>query len=569
MLANARDNLVLIIDAALYRAGIKREQGDLHQQILSAPVILLSESLDVDNAADLLSLGVQDMLVKEKFDAGRLLQSIVFSRARKKHLVSLETDLQRFRIICKATHTMVWDWDLKSGEIQRSKEGWQMILKDRDAPTRNTQEEWANRLHPDDRKKLSEVKKAIMQSSDQDLYELESRVLRADNTYGYVLDRGFVLRDDHGKPVRVVGAAQDITDKKVAEKNVHLNEQRFRSLVQNGTDLIAILDLEGNFTYVSPTSEKMLGYAPALLLSANIFPLIHPLDQKKVKNFFKKIKPGSAVYIDKYRLKKADDSWCFLETTFNDLTGDASIQGVVANSRDITERVKADEMALAEKRHKQNEITEAIITAQEKARSLVGRELHDNVNQLLGAIRLYIDMARKDVSGADGYLKSASEFTLNAIDEIRKLSKTLVTPSLEGISLVDAVYDVINDITKVHPIRIKFSSNELDEEKLKDDFKLNLLRIAQEQVNNVLKHSKAKSASIVLKRQDKSLFFKIKDNGVGFNDIETKKGVGFTNILSRAELYKGEVKIEAIAGKGCALSILFPDDTVFTKGLSK
>ena len=205
---------------------------------------------------------------------------------------------------------------------------------------------------------------------------------------------------------------------------------------------------------------------------------------------------------------------------------------------------------------RQQEITEIIISAQESERSQIGRELHDNVTQLLGASRLYIDI-RKDTENRESYLQSSSTYILNAIDEIRKLSKTLITPLINEIGLVESIKDSIEDIMRVHPVKIVFNTLNFDEKNLNEKFKLNLFRIVQEQINNTLKHAKATIMHIDFSQFSDNISISISDNGIGFDPSISRKGIGINNVISRAELYKGEVAIDSAPNKGVTLTITF------------
>ncbi|MEO6288806.1 MAG: PAS domain S-box protein, partial [Ginsengibacter sp.] len=459
-------------------------------------------------------------------------------------------------LVSMATHDMVWDWNVKTGEIYRSKEGWKIILNIKEDKAADG-DGWGLEIHPEDRAKVKQMRDAIFLSRTKNLFEIECRILSDDNKYAFVQDRGYVIRDTEGNPIRLIGATQDITRRKDAEQKVLLSEKRFKSLVQSGSDLIAIIDEAGNYTYVSPTSMRILGYEPEFLTGKNAFSFIYPGDVNTIKNYLEKIKEYRSQDLPLYRFQNAKGQWRWLETNIINLLHDEAVNGIVANSRDITDRKLAEEKAAREKIIKQKEITDAIISAQENERSEIGRELHDNVNQLLGATRLYIDMARKNPENRDSYLESCSIYTLNAIDEIRKLSKTLITPMIKEIGLVESIKDLIEDIMQVHRVRIVFNDLNFEEENLNERFKLNLFRIVQEQINNTLKHAKAKTIEINFNQYSDSLSILIKDDGIGFDPSLSRKGVGINNIISRAELYKGSVEIDSAPNNGFRLAIIF------------
>ncbi len=455
-----------------------------------------------------------------------------------------------------ATHDIVWDWTLKTGEVYSSKDGWQIILKEIEEQDQGNNSSMLL-IHPDDRYKVKKIRDNIFLSKTESIFEIECRIATSDEKYAFVQDRGYVIRDKEGNPVRLIGATQDITQRKDAEQKVLLSELRFKSLVQSGSDLIAILDDQGNYIYVSPTSKRIIGYDPEFFTGKNAFSFIHPADLISIRFFFEKMKESGSLDLPPYRFQNANGQWRWLETNIINLIDDEAVNGIVANSRDITERKSAEEKAALEKIIRQKEITEAIISAQENERSQIGRELHDNVNQLLGATRLYIDMAGKDADNRDAYLQSSSTYTLNAINEIRKLSKTLITPSINEIGLVELVRDVIKDIMQVHPLKIIFNISAFDEKNLNEKFKLNLFRIVQEQINNTLKHAKAKTMKIDFNQFTDSISISIYDDGIGFDPSIYRKGIGINNVISRAELYKGDVIIDSAPGKGCRLTITF------------
>ncbi len=133
--------------------------------------------------------------------------------------------------------------------------------------------------------------------------------------------------------------AKDITGKKLAEQQLEQSERRFKTLVQEGSDLIGILDLEANYTYVSPTSLKVLQIPPEDFIGTNAFDYIHPEDKESVFKQFKDALEESQVEIEPFRFKNKDGQWRWIETVATNQTNEPTINGIVANSRDVTERV--------------------------------------------------------------------------------------------------------------------------------------------------------------------------------------------------------------------------------------
>ena len=130
----------------------------------------------------------------------------------------------------------------------------------------------------------------------------------------------------------------DITTQKENELQIERSEKRFKGLVQNGSDLISILDFETNYQYLSTTYYAVLGVPPEDFIGKNLFDFVHPNEKENVAESLKRIISEEQIVLDPFRFKHGDGSWRWLETIITNLIDDPSISGIVANSKDITER---------------------------------------------------------------------------------------------------------------------------------------------------------------------------------------------------------------------------------------
>jgi len=232
---------------------------------------------------------------------------------------------------------------------------------------------------------------------------------------------------------------------------------------------------------------------------------------------------------------------------------------ILALANDVTERMHLEYELNEQRMNRQRQITEAVIVAQEKERTEIGKELHDNVNQILGASNLYINTAMTDEEMRQELLERSTELVSKAINEIRKISKSLITPGLREIGLIDSIEDIIDDLKFAKPeLQIDLDLQNISEEQIEDRRKLTLFRIVQEQLNNIVKHAKATRVLIRLSIEGPNTVLTVTDNGVGFDVSRHRKGVGITNIISRAELFNGKVEISSAAGDGCTLTVSIP-----------
>lgn len=113
---------------------------------------------------------------------------------------------------------------------------------------------------------------------------------------------------------------------------------------------------------------------------------------------------------------------------------------------------------------------------------------------------------------------------------------------------------------EVNSVKIYCSLKKFNENNVSNKFKLNILRIVQEQLNNILKHPKAKEIWISLTKKQKTILLIITDNGIGFNTAVKQNGIGIENIKNRAVSYNGTAKFVSQPGKGCVLTVTIPSE---------
>lgn len=218
---------------------------------------------------------------------------------------------------------------------------------------------------------------------------------------------------------------------------------------------------------------------------------------------------------------------------------DAGIFGLVLALSDITERILLEKQLERERVEKQQEITDAVITAEENERQEIGRELHDNVQQILASARLFLSMVKNDnMSGSnDSYMQQTNQLIMSAIDEIRNLSHSMITPFIEKTTLKEAIEKVVLNTSNTSGIKISIEVAGLNEEKLSEKLRLNTYRIIQEQLTNILKYAKATSVLLKIEQDHEKLTLTIQDNGIGFDMSKKPTGIGLMNIKTRASLF--------------------------------
>jgi len=471
----------------------------------------------------------------------------------------IEESNERYNLISKTTNDMVWDWDLLTNKVYRNKEGWKKLFGNELNENENTEvQNWDDRVHPDDIDHVKQITDELWKpESTKDFYEVECRMRRDDGSYVFVHDRGYIMRNDKGEAIRLIGATQNITQRKEAERQVMKSEIRFRSLVQNSSELICIFNDRGYFKYSSPAIKQMLGFEPEETIEKNAFAFVHPDDINELKDYLSQMKSSGLKKIPLLRFKNINGDWKWIESKVTDMSDNPEVAGYVFNCRDVTESVLLAKELEAERLLKHKEITKAVISAQERERQELGGELHDNVNQILAGSLLYLGLAKKELNIDHPYLKETDCLINTAIEEIRSLSHSLIPPSMHESEFLDAVKNIIEGTQKTSGINISLQACGFDESSIPDRLKLTIYRIVQEQLNNILKHAEAQNVIVhLLKDSDKTLL-SIKDDGKGFDTTKKASGVGLMNIRTRSSLFNGDVAIISSPGRGCELRVLF------------
>lgn len=223
----------------------------------------------------------------------------------------------------------------------------------------------------------------------------------------------------------------------------------------------------------------------------------------------------------------------------------------------IKEVANLEKKLTEQKLERQKLITEVTIQAQEKERNELGKELHDNINQILTTVKMYLNLYLDKPESGTGLITKSHDFLAEAIEEIRKLSRTLITPTLGDIGLKESLFELKEEVELISNLTITLNYG-LKDSDLDDNQKLILYRIVQEQMNNIMKHAKARHVDLSVMPGDKQVILVITDDGIGFDPSKKAKGIGLKNIHSRVQFYSGHFNIHSMPGKGCKLEIRIP-----------
>ncbi|HEY5367705.1 MAG TPA: response regulator [Hanamia sp.] len=369
----------------------------------------------------------------------------------------------------------------------------------------------------------------------------------------------YLIKGDFDEKLIAKTVQYSIERKRTTGKLRESNE-RYKMVNLATNDVIWEWDYHSNSGLWGSGLMKNFGYFHEdLLMKDNwVNQYLHPDDIDKVNEKIDfTLENGIENWEEEFRFRCADGSYKeVFDRGFMIYNEDGSPQKMYGAMSDITGRRKLEKALSDQKLSQQKLITETTIDAQESERGMLGRELHDNINQILAASRMYIGMAKTNKGNTGELMEESLKLVDNAMEEIRKLSKTLVAPSLSELGLIETLEKLLVGINTTG-----YTNVQLDYKKHRDiDKKMELMiyRIVQEQLNNIMKYAKAKEVDIQIRMIGNRLFLSIADNGIGFDPATKTNGIGLKNIKSRVEFYSGDLKILSSPGKGCTLKVEVP-----------
>lgn len=191
------------------------------------PIIILSGLSDSALSLKAISLGAQDFLIKGTYNTQALEKSVCYSIERKKNTELLKDNNERYNIISTATNDILWDWDIVTDKTKWLGHGLKNYLPAGTNMKQIPDDFWVKGLHPDERKNVvADLNKTI--ALGRDSWGCDYRFLKADGSYAHINSRGYIVKNDLQKPVRMIGSMQNITDRKNAE--IETQKARFEAV---------------------------------------------------------------------------------------------------------------------------------------------------------------------------------------------------------------------------------------------------------------------------------------------------------------------------------------------------
>ena len=360
----------------------------------------------------------------------------------------------------------------------------------------------------------------------------------------------YLLKDDLNASILYKSIIYAIERKK-NNALIEYSEKRYSDLFHLSPQPMWVYDLETlKFLQVNKAAVDHYGYTEEEFLSMTILE-IRPKEQI--------VKILAALELERSNKEQKGFVGSY---THQKKTGELISVEVYSTRIEINERQCFSVIAVdvSERNEYEHKITKAIIKTQEEERYEIGGELHDNVCQILATSMISLGMMKKYIEPtAEQWFNNTKEYINMASDEIRNLSHRLAPAFFEDSNFEVAIEVLLNSFNAAeqYEIEIQFD-NKINELNLSLDLQLNLYRIVQEQLRNIMKYAKASKITLNFSVVDDMLNLKLTDDGVGFVTDKSKSGIGMANMKRRAELFSGTFFIDSSPGNGCTMTVKVP-----------
>ena len=376
-------------------------------------------------------------------------------------------------------------------------------------------------------------------------YPLELK--RRDGHVTPVLYNATLYRDEKGRVMGVFAAARDITERKHAEKTVKAERQRLYDVLEALPVYAILLTPDHHVPFANRFFRERFGESHGKRCYEYLFERIEPCETCETYTVQKTGKRHHWEWIG-----PDGRNYDIFDYPFTDFDGSPLIMEV---GIDITERKRA-EAAL-------RKLASELVMAEERERKRIAGVLHDEVAQTLAAAKMRIDMLKGTPSDQEQTLKEAKALLVQSIQETRALMTDIGNPLLFDMGLKTACESLADRLMERHPVRIICDIRDAFKY-VNPDVKTILYQLIRELLNNVVKHSQAQNAHVLLDMENGYFQVKVTDDGVGFDPrtlgVPTiEGGFGLYSIRERLIAIDGSLRIESAPGTGTIVTAILPE----------
>ena len=444
-----------------------------------------------------------------------------------------------------------WDLDPKTGRVAYSEDMCRVTgLEPVDIIS--TDAFLTNTIHPDDRQYVMKALQAALHGNESCNINYRAIVPGDDQRTLHI--EGEVKYQEENQLFNITGVLRDVTRQRNLESLHPENSEIGFNIVDIDPNPVLVIDDDTKVRYANEAFEKVTGY-----LAKDILGITPPypwwpadLHRKYTRELLRAINGSIKKSECLYKKKSGRNVWVEVTTRTLKINGNAGYHFVYLS--DLTKSKRLEE-------NMQFYLFE-ITKAQEEERRRIAYEIHDEILQSLASLALVVDALRKDKNRLQENLETVLPHLRNGIQEmaqrLRRFSHEL-RPSIIDQGLIPALEYLAQENSRETNIYIQFTIHG-KERQLPAETEVGLFRIAQEAVRNIVKHSGATEATILLRYMSNSIKLVISDNGLGFElpdeleDLASKRKLGIIGMQERSHLLNGKFTIKSRMGQGTTVT---------------
>jgi two-component system CheB/CheR fusion protein len=473
-------------------------------------------------------------------EEGKFVTSFVVDITERK---TAEKHLQQAQ---ELAHIGSYEMDLETGEVIWSDETFRIFEMSPKGKAPDY-EELKTMLHPAYVDNIETAIEKVQKEGKREFLELGITTKKGNTRYIYsIVDP---VKNKKGEVVRIFGTTQDITHRKKAEEQRIENVRRYRMLFKAATDEIMVFQLDDDmeplpFMEVNDIACDILGYTREELLEKKVYDIISADKEEIKKRIREALREKERVYETQHISK--DGTVIPLEISVRAFTYNGR-PTIISVGRDVRERRKLEQ---------------EILNISERERQRIGRDMHDDLGQMLTGIGLIAqtlsnDLESKGLQAAEK-VQEIADLVKEADEHSRALSRGLVPVNIDSNGLDYALRELTRKSSKMYDIDINYFNGQ---ENIIDNNSsaIHLYRIAQEAINNAVKNGNATVIDVKLTSNDDHMTLCIDDNGSGFPEPEERgDGMGVRIMNFRAQMIGGNLEINSEKGKGAEIICQIP-----------
>ena len=475
---------------------------------------------------------------------------------RKRAEEALRQSEERFRFLAESIPHMVWAASPDgSGNYHNARFCDYVGV----APEQMQGEGWADTFHPDDRQRALEAWELACRHGAE--YRIECRIRNGKTgEYRWFLCHAVPQRAIDSRVVRWFGTCTDIDERRRAEEESRI----LNAALENAVEGIARLDTQGRYLAVNRAFASILGYQPEELVGRDWLTTVHPNSRDNANSAYQRMLSAGRAEVELLGVRKDDSVFWRQSVIVKAQDHQPPWIGHYCFMKDITDRKRAEE-ALRDSAGRLRALSRRVVEVQEEERRHLARELHDEIGQVLSAISVNLHTV-KAVCDAAAFpcLEESIHIVDRATQQVRNLSLDLRPSMIDDLGLVATLRWYADRQAQRAGFAVHVAV-ESSAARLPAELTIACYRVAQEALNNVARHARARHVWIELRQSDDEVELAIRDDGVGF-DSETASGraargesFGLLGIQERVELLGGQADIRSQPGLGTTMPRLVPD----------